>query len=174
MMKSNNTLKPQDILILLKICTLGEKDWFQHDLSEALGISQSEISECLSRSKYSGLIDANRKKVNVLSLLEFIQYGIKYVFPQQPGAIVRGVATAHSAPPLDQEIISDQNYVWPYARGDMRGQAIQPLYRTIPKAVLNDKKLHEVLALVDAIRVGKVREQHLAISLLKERLQYAE
>lgn len=172
-MKSNHTLKPQDILILLKICTLEGQDWFQHTLSEDLGISQSEISECLSRSKYSGLIDASGKKVNVLGFLDFIQFGIKYVFPQQPGPIVRGIATAHSAPPLDKEIISDQNYVWPYARGTVRGQAIQPLYKTIPKAVLNDKKLHEVLALVDAIRVGKVREQQLAISLLKERLHNA-
>lgn len=173
-MKSSNNLKPQDILILLKICTLGEQEWFQHTLAEDLNISQSEISECLSRSKYSGLIDASRKRVNVLNLLEFIQYGIKYVFPQQPGSIVRGIATAHSASPLDKEIQSDQNYVWPYARGDMRGQAIQPLYKSVPKAILNNKKLYEVLALVDAIRVGKVREQHLAISLLKERLQHAQ
>ncbi|MEW4925760.1 hypothetical protein [Algibacter sp. 2305UL17-15] len=173
-MKSNNTLKPQDILILLKISTLGDQEWFQHTLSEDLNISQSEISECLSRSKYSGLIDASRKRVNILNLLEFIQFGIKYVFPQQPGPIVRGIATAHSAPPLDKEIQSDQHYVWPYARGNMRGQAIQPLYKTVPKVILNDKKLHEVLALVDAIRVGKVREQHLAMSLLKERLQHAQ
>tara|TARA_R110002111_G_scaffold74846_5_gene118887 strand:- start:10163 stop:10681 length:519 start_codon:yes stop_codon:yes gene_type:complete len=171
-MKGNNNLKPQDILILLKICTLGEQEWFQHTLAEDLNISQSEISECLARSKYSGLIDASRKRVNVLNLLEFIQHGIKYVFPQQPGSIVRGIATAHSASPLDKEIQSDQNYVWPYARGDMRGQAILPLYKSVPKAVLKDKKLHEVLALVDAIRVGKVREQNLAIKFLRERLQY--
>lgn len=171
-MKGNNNLKPQDILILLKICLLGDQKWFQHTLSEDLNISQSEISECLSRSKYSGLIDASRKRVSVLNLLDFIQYGIKYVFPQQLGPIVRGIATAHSASPLDKEIQSDQNYVWPYARGDMRGQAILPLYKSVPKAVLKDKKLHEVLALVDAIRVGKVREQNLAIKFLRERLQH--
>ena len=171
-MKGNNNLKPQDILILLKICLLGDQKWFQHTLSEDLNISQSEISECLSRSKYSGLIDASRKRVSVLNLLDFIQYGIKYVFPQQLGPIVRGIATAHSASPLDKEIQSNQNYVWPYARGNMRGQAILPLYKSVPKAVLKDKKLHEVLALVDAIRVGKVREQNLAIKFLRERVQY--
>lgn len=172
-MKNSVNLKSQDILILLKICTLGEEEWFQHTLAEDLDISQSEISECLSRSKYSGLIDASRKHVNVLNLLEFIIHGLKYVFPQQPGAIVRGVATAHSANPLANEIKSIENFVWPYARGNMRGQAIQPLYKTVPKVVLKDKKLYEILALVDAIRVGKVREQQLAISLLKDRLQNA-
>jgi superfamily II RNA helicase len=172
-MKNNNNLKPQDILILLKICTLGVQEWFQHTLAEDLDISQSEISECLSRSKYSGLIDASRKHVNVLNLLELLEHGIKYVFPQQPGAIVRGVATAHSARPLANKIQSNENFVWAYARGNMRGQSIQPLYKTVPKVVLKDEKLHEMLALVDAIRVGKVREQQLAISLLKERLQHA-
>lgn len=172
-MKNSNNLKPQDILILIKICTIRDQEWFQHTLAEDLDISQSEISECLSRSKYSGLIDASRKHVNVLNLLEFLEHGIKYVFPQQPGAIVRGIATAHSAAPLANEIQSADNFVWPYARGQMRGQAIQPLYKSVPKAVLKDVVLHEILALVDAIRVGKVRERHLAISLLKDRLQHA-
>jgi hypothetical protein len=171
-MKHNNNLKPQDILILLKICILGEQEWYQHTLAEDLDISQSEISECLSRSKYSGLIDANRKRVNVLNLLDFLQFGIKFTFPQQPGAIVRGIATAHSAPPLNNEIHSEQIYVWPYAKGNMRGQSIQPLYKSVPIAVLKDKNLYEVLALVDAIRVGKVREQQLAISYLKDRLKH--
>ncbi|WP_458625988.1 hypothetical protein [Winogradskyella sp. PC D3.3] len=172
-MKKNNNLKPQDILILLKICTLANQEWFQHTIAEDLDISQSEVSEGLSRAKYSGLIDASRKHVNVLNLLEFLEHGVKYVFPEQPGAIVRGVPTAHSASPLSNEIHGNENFVWAYARGSMRGQAIQPLYKTVPKIVLKDHKLHEILALVDAIRVGKVREQHLAISLLKERLQYA-
>lgn len=171
-MKSNVNLKPQDILILLKIAVLGNQQWYQHTLAEDLEISQSEISECLTRSKYSGLIGAKGKKVNVSNLLALLQHGIKYVFPQQPGAIVRGIATAHSAAPLANEIHSVENYVWPYARGNMRGQAIQPLYKTVPKAVIKDAKLYEVLALVDAIRVGKVREQQLAFSLLKERLQH--
>jgi hypothetical protein len=54
----------------------------------------------------------------------------------------------------------------------MRGQSIQPLYKSVPIAVLKDKNLYEVLALVDAIRVGKVREQQLAISYLKDRLKH--
>lgn len=32
--------------------------------------------------------------------------------PQRPGAIVRGIATAHSAPPLDTIIQSEESYVW--------------------------------------------------------------
>lgn len=44
--------------------------------------------------------------------------------------------------------------VWPYAEGNIRGQEIEPLYPSVPKAVKKDPALHELLALVDGIRVG--------------------
>lgn len=68
------------------------------------GISQSEVSESLNRSMEAGLIDESKKIVNRIALVEFLIHGIKYVFPQKPGAITRGVRTAHSAPPLDKKI----------------------------------------------------------------------
>lgn len=64
MQQSRNNLKPQDILILLKIVVLGKQSWFHHTIAQELGISQSEVSQSLNRSRYAGLIDASRKKVN--------------------------------------------------------------------------------------------------------------
>ncbi|QJP34328.1 hypothetical protein F0365_07925 [Nonlabens sp. Ci31] len=171
-MKNKTILKPQDILILLKIALLGDQPWLQQSLAQDLHISQSEISECISRSKYSGLLNASGKKVNMLNFLELIAHGVKYIFPQRPGAIVRGIATAHAAAPLNEKIVGEEIYVWPYARGTMRGQSIEPLYKTVPQAALQDQKLYEALALIDAIRVGKVREQQLAIELLKKQLTH--
>jgi hypothetical protein len=171
-MKNKTILKPQDILILLKIALLGHQPWLQQSLAQDLHISQSEISECISRSKYSGLLNASGKKVNMLNFLELIAHGVKYIFPQRPGAIVRGIATAHAAAPLNEKIVGEEIYVWPYARGTMRGQSIEPLYKTVPQAALQDQKLYEALALIDAIRVGKVREQQLAIELLKKQLTH--
>ena len=85
--------------------------------------------------------------------------------------MVRGVATAHTAPPLNN-IITAQNdfFVWPTAKGTTRGQAIVPLYKTVPEAAINDTKLYELLALADAIRVGRVREVNIAIEELKKRI----
>ncbi|ELR72900.1 hypothetical protein C900_00861 [Fulvivirga imtechensis AK7] len=102
--------------------------------------------------------------------MDFIQYGIKYAFPQQPGAVVRGVPTAHSMSPLSDEIQSSENYVWPYARGTMRGQAITPLYPGAVKAALMNDRLHVQLSLIDAIRVGRTRERQLAIQILRKQL----
>lgn len=85
---------------------------------------------------------------------------------------MRGIPTAHSAPPLSHIIQSkdDDEYVWPSAKGEMRGQAIEPLYSSVLEAVKKDTKLYELLTLVDAIRVGRVREQELAKTELEKRL----
>lgn len=61
--------------------------------------------------------------------------------------------------------------MWPSNQGDIRGQAIQPLYRTVPAAAKSDGQLYELLALTDAIRVGRAREVALAIKELQERIK---
>ena len=90
-------------------------------------------------------------------------HGLKYVFPAQPQAKVRGIATAISAPPMNEKIVSGkENYVWPDAKGDIRGEAITPLYKTVPAAVRTDPMLHSLLAIADIFRIGRVREIEIA------------
>lgn len=170
MSKEQSSIRPQDIVVLLKIASQQDEPWLQIPIAKQLGLSQSEMSKSLNRSKYAGLIDESGRKVRRLALVDFIQYGLPYVFPQRPGSIVRGVPTAHSAPPLNDQMLSDDDYVWPYAKGSARGQSITPLYKTVPEAVQNDSALHELLALVDAIRLGNAREKKLAISEVKSRI----
>lgn len=159
-------MRPHDIVILLKMISL--KDGFLNkDLSAGLNISPSEISESLNRSAIAGLVSPDKKKVFKNALLKFIEYGLGYVFPAEPGAMERGIPTAHSAPVLKDLIVSQENYVWPYAGGNVRGQAISPLYPKQVQAVLADDKLYNMLALTDSIRVGKVREKDKAMNLLK-------
>lgn len=163
-------MSPQDVVVLLKIVCY-KQEWLQIQLAQALELSQPEISNSLARSRYAGLVDASGRAVSRQALMDFLQYGISYAFPARPGAMVRGVPTAHSAPPLNKSIESGgEEYVWPSAFGDVRGQAISPLYKNVVKAVKNDPELHELLALVDAIRVGRARERNLAIDELRKRL----
>lgn len=170
----NQQLKPQDVLLLLKIVSNNNPTWNQKPIAEALGFSQSEVSEAVARCKFSGLLAPNGKIVMKLALMEFLQYGLPYVFPQKPGAVVRGIPTSHSATPLKEQIQSSEDYVWPYGKGTVRGQAIVPLYPSVPEAALRDSVLHELLALVDALRVGRAREKELAVMELKKRLELGE
>jgi len=165
------TMSPQDVAVLLAIASYGQEPWLQVNLAEKLALSQPEISNSIARSKYAELIDESGRKVQKQALLEFIQYGLPYAFPAKPGPLTRGIPTAHSAPPLNTLIASaGEQYVWPSATGQLRGQAISPLYKNLIKAVKKDTHLHEVLALVDAIRVGRVRERKMAVEELKKRL----
>lgn len=170
MVQTKNNLKPQDIVILLKIIALDEKSWFHHTIAQELGMSQSEVSQSLNRSKYAGLIDDARKKVNKIAFNEFLIHGVAYAFPQKPGALVRGILTAHAAAPVNKIIQATDKYVWPYAKGLERGQAIEPLYPTAIEASLKDNELYELLTLVDAIRVGRVREKEMAKRELEKRI----
>ena len=93
------------------------------------------------------------------ALAEFLQYGIRYAFPPVARSNGQRNSTAHSALPLNNEIQSNEKYVWAYAKGNTRGQSIEPLYPSVPEAVLKDEKLYELLAITDAIRVGRTREK---------------
>ncbi len=167
-------MRPQDIVILSKIIALKHKDWRHADLAYSLKISSSEIAEALNRCKIARLIDTKKKKVHINSFREFLIYGLKYVFPAEPGPIVRGVPTAHSALPISEHISKGTDiYVWPYANGNVRGQAIVPLYKTIPAIVQEDKLFYELLVIIDALRIGRTREIKIAIEELEKRLQYA-
>lgn len=167
-------MRPQDIVVLLKIVSIKDDKWRNFDIANAIGISPSEVSEALNRCKLAKLIDTKKRKVNTSSFTEFLIYGLKYVFPTEPGAVVKGTPTAHSASPIKEHISSDNDiYVWPNSKGTQRGQAIEPLYKTLPQIVQNDDLFYELLVIVDTIRVGRVREIKIAIEELNKRLQHA-
>jgi hypothetical protein len=167
-MRKHNGMRPQDIVVLLKIISKKDQPWQNKDLANELFISQSEISESLNRSSIAGLIDAQKKKkVYRKSLMEFIEHGLHYVFPALPGSMFNGLYTAHSHPFMQQHFSSELNYVWPDARGAVRGLSIEPLYKEQVKAAENDPLLYLMLALIDVIRVGRVREIDIAMQELK-------
>ncbi len=169
-MKKHSGMRPHDIVILLKIAAKKDTPWQMKDLAIELGISGSEVSESLHRSSMAGLIAKDKKRLMKLSILDFLEHGLRYVYPQQPGAKVRGVPTAHAAPPLSKDIVSEEAYVWPYGEGKVRGESIEPLHPKVPEACLKDPEFYEYMALCDALRVGRAREKNQAIEILRKKL----
>ncbi|MCB9447049.1 MAG: hypothetical protein H6585_01740 [Flavobacteriales bacterium] len=167
-MRKHNGMRPQDVAILLKIITLSDTSWRLIDLSNSMRLSISEISESLNRSCIAGLIDHNKKNVNRQNLFDFLQHGIRYVFPQKPGTMTRGIPTAHSHPFMKKLILSDLDFVWPYSKGKAMGLEIQPFYPKQVEASQDDEAFYKLLALTDVLRVGKVREIKYAIDELKK------
>lgn len=161
-------MRPQDIVVLLKILTMSEPNWQYRDIASSLYISISEVSESLNRSHIAGLIDESKRKIHRQSLMEFIRYGLHYVFPQVPGTMVTGMPTAHAHPFYAKLFKSEINYVWPDDNGNMRGLSIQPLYKSVVKAVKQDELLYKLLASIDIIRVGRTREIKVALEELQK------
>jgi len=164
----------QDILILLKLSTGVEAGpWLQQDLARDLGLSPAEVHKALARAAAAGLYQAKQRKVMRGPLLEFLVHGLKYVFPARLGGPSRGVPTAWAAPVLADQVVSNEadRPVWPHGEGNARGPSVSPLYETAPDAALRDPKLYELLALVDAIRLGGARDRKLAADALQKNLE---
>lgn len=166
-------LRPLDIVVLLKLSTLDGRPPYL-DLARDLHLYPSEVYVSLKRAAESQMIYRQKRhdRLNRSGLLEFLLHGIRYAFPVQKGALTRGVPTSYAAPPLNEQISADDDPlpVWPYAQGSARGYSFTPLHKNVPQAALEDKKLYELLALVDAVRDGRARERTLAGRELAQRL----
>ncbi len=163
-------MKSQDILVLIKILLKEPKSWNMARIAHELFMSKSEISLGIKRLKNNGLlierIDDKATIPSEYAMKEFFIHGLKYIYPKEIGKICRGTETGSSYS-LNNDINDNgEIYVWAYEFGDKKGSSIKPLYRTVPKAVEVDKELHNILSLIDIIRIGKARE----VKLAKEKL----
>jgi hypothetical protein len=169
------TLKPQDLMVLLKLISLGEKPATYGELAESLGMSSSEVHASIRRAQAARLLnmEADRPVIVRTTFREFLLHGAKYSFPATLGAQARGVPTAYAAPPLASQIAqpNEPPPVWPDPQGDKRGISFHPLYPTAPAAAKRDQLLYELLALFDALRGGAARERQIASQLLSKHLE---
>ncbi len=133
-------------------------------------MSPSTAQQSVERLQEAGLLRPESRSVNRHALVEFLEHGVRYTFPAQLHFSARGVPTAYSGPPLARDILSDDAIVWPDLEGNAVGQSMTPLYPNAVKLPHTCPSLYELLSLVDAIRMGRVRERAMAVKKLKERL----
>jgi hypothetical protein len=186
------SLHPQDIVVILKLVASRDltKRWTYAELSKELVMSASQVFRSVERAEAAHLLVAPPVHFppgsgealprvwmwpNNSNLMEFLIHGVKYAFPVERGGPTRGIQTAEAAPPLIQHFpeVFPLPPVWPYSGGLVRGIAFSPLSKNVPQAALNDPKLYELLALVDAIREGRAREREIAIRELTTRIDAA-
>ena len=173
---SQSSLRPQDILILLKLLSYQRRRPPMAQMGLDLSISSSEVHAALKRLVLSRLVsnDADGNRPLLEPVEEFLVHAVKYAFPARRGGVTRGVPTSYAAPPLNKEIQpgSDLPPVWPFPEGQHRGVTFEPLYKTAPAAALRDPVLYEMLALIDALREGRARERKLAEKELIARVRH--
>lgn len=184
-------LKPQDIVILLKILSTvtltnnyPKESLAQNRLANLLYISVSEVNAAIKRLTEARLLELVLKDKKLIALPsksaceECLISGVKYFFPTNLGEHTRGIPTSYAAPVFKGLITigNDPVPVWPCLDGDQVGVALQPLYSSVPKSLINypDPLFYKLLTLIDAIRTGRAREREIAINLLKEIINNGE
>lgn len=111
----------------------------------------------------------NPVMVHSQNLAEFAVHGAKYVFIAERTFSTIGVPTSHSAPAFAGVFApGSADFVWPHPNGVMRGAGVSPLHSCVPFAAMRDPKLYEMLALFDALRVGRARERGMALKRLPQ------
>ncbi len=177
MLPKSAQLKPQDVLVLLKLALQGDVAWSYPQVAAALGMSASEVHAAVKRAVAAKLAIAQEPRrigVHSQNLLEFLVHGAKYAFPAARGPVTRGYPTSYAAPALRQRLVGNEGLppVWPDPEGPIRGESFSPLYasQAVVRAILADPQMYEVTALVDAIRGGTARGRKVATDLLERML----
>lgn len=174
-------LKGQDILASLLLSLGMGPRWTYAELARELGMSVGGAHMAVRRAREAGLLvgdpdGADKPAARRKTLLAFLEHGVPIAFHTSPGKLVRGVPTAHSAPPLVGRIAASSSelpLVWPDAEGTVRGRRVEPLYRSAPGIARRNPQMYELLALIDALRCGAARERALAVEQLRTRLLHA-
>jgi hypothetical protein len=163
--------KPQDIVVALKLAVGAAASGYA-DLGKALGMSPSEVHAAVGRLIQARLLDPETKRVRHEALRNFLVHGVPHAFPANLEGVTRGMPTAWAAPAMAGKISSADQLppVWPDPEGRVQGASVQPLYSSVPGASRRDPKLYDLLALVDALRIGRARERALAEKEISQRL----
>lgn len=170
-------LRPQDLLVLLRLALQDGPSPAYAALAAELGLTASETHGAVQRAVAAGLayIDPEGGPRVVREALRlFVQHGARYCFAPLRGELTRGLPTGYAAAPLEGLIVapaSEPPPVWPDPHGTRRGMTLHPLYPSVPEAARRNPALYELLALFDAVRAGSPRERALALPLIEERLQ---
>lgn len=159
-------------MVCLKLFLNGDRSVSYAAMANELGMSSSEVHASVGRLREGRLVSGEGRLVMRKPFADFLAFGLSPVFPAKEGELTRGIPTAWAAPALAGVVAVEETFVpvWAHAEGSVRGANVVPLYRSAPDAALADPTLYELLALVDAIRLGRARERGVAIERINELL----
>jgi hypothetical protein len=160
-------LKPIDLTVLAYLRSVHrDAPWTQVQIASGLGISQSSVHRALHQLEASALLGQDDRPFR-----DVVVYAVRHVYPTVIGASARGIPTAWAHPSIAEHIHASGGPVWPTDEGDAQGPSVEPLHPCVPAAARGRPAFHELMALVDVLRVGRVRERVLATRRLDEVLE---
>jgi hypothetical protein len=170
-------LKGQDIALIIRLLlNIETRQSVEHlKLAYKLHISQSEVSKSFIRLEKVNLVSRYSNKslqIHKHELYEMLTHGLRYFMEAELNLPQRGIITAYSFPSIKKELVSEEDYIWPYIEGEARGISISPLYKTLPHALYRapDPVFHEMMSAIDLLRIGESRGVKVAKKILEKRI----
>lgn len=166
-------LEGLDLVVLLKMAARPENPCSVRGLASALAVPPTNVQRSIERLVAQSLVvqGPEGRRVNRLAARDLFAHGVRWIAPAKIGRVVLGLPTAHAASPLASQLPGDSDpVVIPLEEGPVRGKSVTPLHPSAPEAAAKDHKLHELLAIVDGIRIGGAREREVAVAALQARL----
>jgi hypothetical protein len=133
-------------------------------------MSAGECHNAVRRLRLAGLLLLDERRPSAELLKRFIVHGVPFAFPPVVGANTIGIPTAHSSPAFRGIVESSEGFVWPDADGSARARSLLPLFSGAAALAAQNRPLYDVLAIIDALRVGTTRVRKIASELLDEHL----
>jgi hypothetical protein len=164
-----DSIRPADILVLLKLAV--KRAASLRSLESELGLSKSSIATSIARLRQAKLVKDEEGGIGINRLLarDFLEHGARWIAPATIGDFELGLPTAHSFESLAKKLSGDLDpVVLPLPHGPARGRAVSPLHPRAPAAAQKDPELLHLLAIVDALRIGRARDREVAAAELKE------
>lgn len=172
-------LHPLDIVLLTALLTLDEPERATFSkLAGHLQSSTSTIHRAMTRLDTAGVARRTRKGsltpgdyvIDRNATHEVMVHAVRYFMPATLGLPHTGIATAHAGPDLATRIRASEPYVWPTPEGNDYGPTVEPLDPCVPTLALRHSLFYRLMALIDACRVGRVRERTLADAMVRDLL----
>lgn len=163
-------LKGLDIAVALAI---GQEPGISYpDLARQTGKALSSCHGAVQRLVAADLVDADTRRLRRQWFIDFLAHGLRFVFPVERLGARTGVPTAWDAPSLrDTFGGSGTPFVWPLPGGPVRGEGLAPLFPGAATLAAKTPWLYDQLAMLDAIRLGSIRERTRALELIDDALR---
>ena len=171
-------LKPQDILLALKLLSPEKNTQSYSALARSVGLSKTEVAKSLERLVESRLIRSGTLVPYRSAISNVLIKGVPYFMPAPSGdaegqeMAVFGVATGQQVALLPQLNTETVPVVWPAENGQDSGYALTPICPEAPEAARQDPFVYRLLALTDLVRSHRssLRERSVAAQAIENQV----
>jgi len=172
MSRPQHNLKPLDVFVACRLALPGGGEMTQKQVAYALSLAKSTTFVALQSLRRARLVacPGTTAAAARTRLCAFLVHGVPVVFAPVKTAVVRGLPTGIFSPHFRERFAGakDIPLVWPYPRGRETGEGLVPLYPSLPLACSRDPALYQMMAAIDVLRVGRVREREAAVAYIED------